>query len=72
MNQVAGEILDAAADADRGDRRGRLRAKAAAAGLLRPVDAPPVTADERARALDSVRGIGPVVDAELAADRDRR
>lgn len=72
VNQLASEILDAAADADRRGRSGRLRAQAAARGVL----GPPVPADsahpDRASAIESMRGIGHVLDDELAADRGRR
>lgn len=72
VNQLANDLLDAAADADRGGRRGRLRAQAAASGVLgAPVAAGGAPAD-RAAAIETMRGIGPVLDDELAADRDRR
>ncbi|MGH8909283.1 MAG: FitA-like ribbon-helix-helix domain-containing protein [Egibacteraceae bacterium] len=71
VNALATEILDSAVDADQGDRRARLRAKAAAAGMLRAVQAPPVDARARQRVLESMRGIGPIVDRLLAQERDR-
>jgi plasmid stability protein len=71
VNQLASDILDAAADADRGGRRSRLRAQAAASGVHRPVLAADLSASDRRRALESMKGIGPVLDEELAADRDR-
>ena len=72
VNQVAGEILDAAADADRGDARSRLRARAAANGSLAPVvNVKPLTAEARAAAIASTRGLGPFVDAYFEAERDR-
>jgi plasmid stability protein len=72
VNQLASDILDAAADADRGGRRGRLRSQAAASGVLGPASPPDLTRSDRMSAIASMRGIGPVLDAELAADRDRR
>lgn len=72
VNQVASEILDAAADADRGDRQAQVRARAAALGFLREVPAMPTTPEERRAALESVKGLGPFIDEDLKADRDRR
>jgi plasmid stability protein len=71
VNAVATELLDLAADADLGDRRARLRAKAAAAGLLREFDAPKVSAERRREILESTRGLGPIIDAFIAEERDR-
>lgn len=71
VNAVANEILDAAVDADEGDRRARLHARAAALGLLRSVGATPVDASKRRRIVGSTRGIGPVVDRLLAEERER-
>lgn len=71
VNQVAGEILDAAADADRGDARTRLRARAAANGSLAPVLEVRITPEERAAAIESMRGIGPFLDEWLDSERDR-
>jgi plasmid stability protein len=71
VNAVATEILDAAVDADEGDRRTRLRATAAAAGLLRSVPAKPVTPARRRRIITSTRGTGPILDRLLAEERDR-
>jgi plasmid stability protein len=71
VNSLATEILDAAVDTDEGDRRTRLRAKAAALGVLRSVPAPPVSEQDRRRALESTRGIGPVVDRLLDEERSR-
>ena len=71
VNSVATEILDAAADADEGDRRERLRARAATLGILRATTAKPVTAAQRRRAITSTRGIGPVLDQLLAEERER-
>ncbi len=71
MNAVATEILDLAADADQGDRRARLRAKAAASGMLVEIDAPPVSARRRKRALESTRGLGPMADRLIREERER-
>ena len=72
LNAVATEILHAAADADGGDRGSQVRAAAAAAGTLRPVDAPQAGIDQRRRIIESTRGTGPVVDELLRHERDRR
>lgn len=71
LNAVATEILDAAADADSGDRRAQLRAAAAAAGMLRSVNTPPVSAARRRRIIESTRGLGRQIDQLLAQDRER-
>ena len=71
VNSVATEILDAAIDADEGDRRARLRATAAATGLLRSVPAKPVTSARRRRIIASTKGTGPILDRLLAEERDR-
>jgi plasmid stability protein len=71
VNALATEVLDAAADADQGDRRVRLRAQATAQGTLRPVEAPRVSPARRRRVLDSTRGLGAQVDELLARERER-
>lgn len=71
LNAVATEILDAAADADSGDRRAQLRAAAVAAGTLREVTARPAGADRRRRIIESTRGLGPQVDRVLDEERGR-
>lgn len=68
---MATEILDAAVDADEGDRRERLRARAATLGILRAMPAKPVTAAQRRRVIASTRDIGPVLDQLLAEERER-
>lgn len=70
VNALATEILDASAEADCGDRRARLRAAAAAAGTLRPVDARPVSAARRTRITGSTRGIGAQIDQQIARERE--
>lgn len=71
VNAVATEILDAAADADEGDRRARLRARAAAMGVLRPSRASHVTSADRERIITATRGMGPVADRLIDDERDR-
>jgi plasmid stability protein len=71
INAVATEILDAVADSDGGDRRTRLRAAAAAAGVLQPLQAEPVSAVRRAAVIDTTRGLGPQLDRLLLEDRER-
>lgn len=71
-NALATEILDLAADADEGDRRVRLRARAATLGMLSASSAPRVSARDRQRTVASTQGIGLIVDRYLADDRDRR
>jgi len=71
VNAVANEILDAAVDADEGDRRTRLRARAMALGLLQLGNGRVVGTPRRQRIVASTKGIGPVVDRLLAEERDR-
>src|SRR5450631_1447326 len=71
LNAVATEMLDAAAEADQGDRRAQLRAAAAAAGTLRTVKARPVSAARRRQITESTRGLGAQVDRLLAQERER-
>lgn len=73
INSVATEILDLTIDIDQGNRRDRLRAKAAALGILHPGtgSGKRQTPAERRRAIESFRGIGPVLDAILDEDRNR-
>lgn len=71
VNAVANAILDAAVDADDGDRRARLGARAAALGLTRSHQAPVVRKSRRQRIIGSTRGTGPVLDRILADERER-
>lgn len=71
LNAVATEILDAAAEADAGDRRARVRAAAAASGALRPLTAGPVSVARRQRAIASTRGLGGQLDRLLDEERER-
>jgi plasmid stability protein len=72
MNAVAGAILDAATDADVGTPQERLRARAAALGMLSEVPAAPVSTAERERIIASTRGVGQVLDRIVAEDREER
>lgn len=70
VNAVAGELLDLGADADRGGRRERLRARAATAGLaIVSAAEPPPSDPDAVRA--STRGWGAAADDLLQAERDR-
>lgn len=69
VNSVATEILDAAVDADQGDRQARLRARALALGLLRPVLMNAVSPLDRVAIIAATEGTGPVVDRSLIEDR---
>jgi plasmid stability protein len=71
VNALATELLDLGAGADQGDRRARLRAKAAAAGMLGSAPGAVIGADERRTILSATRGLGPVVDALIADERER-
>lgn len=71
LNAVATEILDEAADADGADRRGQVRAAAAAAGFLHRDEARAVSADRRRRIVATTRGLGLQIDELLDAERDR-
>lgn len=71
VNAVANEILDAAVDADEGDRRTRLHARAAALGVLQSATGPVVSPHRRRRIVASTKGIGPVIDRLLAEERER-
>ncbi len=71
VNAVANEILDAAVDADEGDRRTRLRARAATRGMLRSEDGSVVGARRRRAIIASTKGTGVVLDRLLAEERER-
>lgn len=71
VNAVATEILDAAADADEGDRRARLRARAASLGVSRAGPAAPLSTARRRRIVASTRGTGAILDRLLTEERDR-
>jgi plasmid stability protein len=71
VNAVATEILDQGVADDSVDARHRLRARARRLGVLAQPSAPaqPVSADARARAIASTRGIGRVLDRLLEDGR---
>jgi len=71
VNAIANEILDAAVDADTGDRRTRARARALALGILVEGSSVQVSPARRRRILATTRGTGPIADELLADDRDR-
>lgn len=71
LNAFATGVLAAAADADGADRSTRLRATAAAQGLLHHVEAAPISPERRDEVLNSFRGIGEQVDRLLDEDRGR-
>ena len=71
INAVATEIIDAAADADRGDRGARLRAQAAATGVLLPVPGRRVSKAERKRILERTKGLGRIADRLIDEQRGR-
>lgn len=71
MNAVATEILDAVGEGETDDRRARLRAAAAAAGMLRATRSSPVSSSQRARTIGSTRGLGRQVDRLLYDERER-
>lgn len=71
INAIATEILDAAVDADQGDRRARLKARAKALGIAQGTNAKGVGRARRERIIASTRGTGPILDDLLADERDR-
>ncbi len=71
LNALATEILDTAAEADRGDRRTRLQAAAAASGMLHSGHARRVSPKRRQRIIDSTRDLGRQLDQLLAQERER-
>ncbi len=73
VNAWAGQVLDATVDADTGNRQARLRAKAAALGMLRAplVEGKAVDEETRARILEELRPLGPAILRELEEGRNR-
>jgi hypothetical protein len=74
VNSLATELIEMTVGAGGpSDRRARLRAKAAALGILRPAPRPEkrLTAAERQAAIDSTRGLGPMADRLIDEDRGR-
>jgi plasmid stability protein len=71
MNAVATEILNAVPEDERADRGARLRATAAAAGMLRATPPSRMSAAQRSRIIGSTRGLGQQIDRLLADERER-
>ena len=71
VNALANQILGAAADVDLGDRRARLRARAAILGITRAVPAHQVSSSRRSRILASTHGMGAVLDRIMTEERER-
>jgi plasmid stability protein len=71
VNALATEILDVAADADEGDRRARLRAKAAILGISSAAPARSVSVARRRRIIASTTRTGAILDRLLAEERER-
>lgn len=71
MNAVATEILGAVSEDEQADRRARLRAAAAAAGMLRATPSSRMSVTRRSRIVASTRGLGQQVDRLLADERER-
>jgi plasmid stability protein len=71
VNSVATRILDAAVDADQGNRKQRLVAKVSARGTLSSASEAKVSRSRRRRILESTRGLGPIADRLIAIERDR-
>lgn len=72
LNVLATEILDAAAEADSGERQARVRAAAAAAGTLRATAARPMSPARRRRVIASTHGLGAQLDRLLDEGRERQ
>ncbi len=70
VNAVANEILDSAIDADEGDRRTRLHARATALGVVQSATRPVVSIPKRRRIVASTKGAGPVIDRLVAEERE--
>jgi hypothetical protein len=71
MNAIATEILDVIPETEKADRRARLRAAAAAAGMLHATPPLHMSAAQRSRVVGSTRGLGQQVDRLLADERER-
>lgn len=81
VNALATTILSEAAGEQAGSRRARLRARAAALNVQAApatasgapdASAPSLPAVARSAAIESTRGLGPLLDAIVDEDRDRR
>ncbi|MDN3239763.1 FitA-like ribbon-helix-helix domain-containing protein [Glycomyces tritici] len=78
VNAIANEILSVIGEKDGRTATEKVRAKAAALGMLAPplkvAKEPTATRDVealRARVLESMRGVGPILDQMFEEDRDR-
>lgn len=78
VNSLANDILGLGIDPRNLSRRDRLRLRLMALGRVganrpspRAEPVPVMTAEQRERALDSMRGIGPIADDLIAYERDR-
>jgi plasmid stability protein len=78
VNAIANEILSVIGETDGRTATEKVRAKAAALGMLAPplkvAKEPTALRDVealRARVLDSMRGVGPILDQMFEEDRDR-
>lgn len=71
MNALATELLEIGAGGDTGTDQERIRAKAKARGVLVDGTSGPLTARTRAQLIQSLRGVGPVVDDAIGEDRER-
>ncbi|GAA2123702.1 FitA-like ribbon-helix-helix domain-containing protein [Glycomyces algeriensis] len=78
VNAIANEILSVIGETDGRTATEKVRAKAAALGMLAPplkVAKEPTALHDvealRARVLDSMRGVGPILDQMFEEDRDR-
>ncbi|WP_156925756.1 FitA-like ribbon-helix-helix domain-containing protein [Glycomyces arizonensis] len=75
VNAIANEILSVVREDDRRSLEERVKARAAALGVLatplRPVEKTEDIDALRARAIESMRGAGRILDAVLDEDRDR-
>lgn len=68
-NAIATELLDVGVGDESGDARAALRARARQLGVLATAPAAPVDGAARRAALESMRGLGPLVDDILADGR---
>ncbi|HEU5127586.1 MAG TPA: toxin-antitoxin system HicB family antitoxin [Glycomyces sp.] len=75
VNAIANDILSVVREDDRRSLEERVKARAAGLGILAPPLQPVENTEDidelRARAIESMRGAGPVIDAILDEDRDR-
>jgi plasmid stability protein len=69
VNALANEILDEAIPSEPMDERTRLREKARRMGILVERPAVKISPERRAAALESTKGIGPVLDKIFADGR---